>query len=87
MGGGRVNTLTTTAHLEPDTEAVIRVFDGTGHASPAPFISLRVGNGDVDVVFLADLDAAPALRTLAMAAEKAATVLDEMAVRTPEGAA
>ncbi|GGN77556.1 hypothetical protein GCM10011579_059920 [Streptomyces albiflavescens] len=82
-----MNMLTTTAHLRPDTEVVIRVFDGTGHASAAPFVSLRIGNGDVDVVFLADLGTAPALRTLAMAAEKAATVLDELAGRIPEGAA
>ncbi|MCX5560760.1 hypothetical protein [Streptomyces sp. NBC_00038] len=82
-----MKTITASAHLEPDTETVIRVFDGVDHNSPAPFISLRIGNGDVDIVLLADPNAAPALRTLAMAAEQAATVLDELAARTAEGAA
>ncbi|GAA2647866.1 hypothetical protein [Streptomyces vastus] len=82
-----MNTLTTTAHLQPGTETVIRIFDGVNHTSPAPFVSLRVGDGDVDVVFIADLGTADALRTLATAAEKAANVLDELAARTTEGAA
>ncbi|WP_371599480.1 hypothetical protein [Streptomyces sp. NBC_00564] len=79
-----MNTLTTTAHLQPDTEAVIHVFDGADHNSPAPFISLRIGNGDVDIVLLADPDAAPALRTLAAAAMEAAGLLDAMTVNAPE---
>ncbi|MFE6360178.1 hypothetical protein ACFVP3_09260 [Streptomyces sp. NPDC057806] len=81
-----MKTLTVTAHLEPDTEPVIRVFDGADHASPAPFISLRIGNGDVDVVLIADHTAAPALRALAQAADKAAAVLEDPAAGTAEGA-
>ncbi|MFF3614669.1 hypothetical protein [Streptomyces sp. NPDC002580] len=81
-----MKTLTTTAHLEPDTQSVIRVFDGADHACPDPFISLRIGNGDVDVVLIADLAAAPVLRTLAQAAESAASVLDELARRALKGA-
>ncbi|WP_406355417.1 hypothetical protein [Streptomyces sp. NBC_00658] len=79
-----MKTITTTAHLESDTEAVIHVFDGADHNSPAPFISLRIGNGDVDVVLLADPDAAPALRTLAAVAVEAAGLLDAMALNASE---
>lgn len=80
-----MNTFTATAHIQPDTESVIHVIDGLDHTSTAPFLSLRVGNGVVDVVFIADLGTAHALRTLAAAADKAATVLDELAARVPGG--
>ncbi|RSM98909.1 hypothetical protein DMH25_29020 [Streptomyces sp. WAC 01325] len=82
-----MRTFTATAHIQPDTESVIHVFDGPDHTSRAPFLSLRVGNGDVDVVFIADLGTADALRALAAAADKAATILDELAARAPGGAA
>ncbi|MGY6025944.1 hypothetical protein [Streptomyces spinosirectus] len=74
-----MNTFTATAHLQPDTASVIRVFDGVEHASGAPFVSLRVGNGDIDVVFIADLETSDALRALAAVATEAATVLDTLA--------
>ena len=76
-----MNTFTATAHLQPDTESVLRVFDDVEHTSAAPFVSLRVGNGDVDVdvVFIADLGTSDALRALATAATEAATVLDTLA--------
>lgn len=75
-------SLRVSAHITPDTESVIRAFDGADS-----FVSLRVGDGDTDVVFMAALGTADALRDLATAANKAATVLDELASRTQDGAA
>ncbi|WP_394430425.1 hypothetical protein [Streptomyces sp. SGAir0957] len=81
-----MNALTVTAHLSTNTEFVIRVFDGSEHQWQDPFISLRVGDGDMDIVFFADHTAVAGLRTLARAANEAADTLDQLTARTPDGA-
>ncbi|WP_250400006.1 hypothetical protein [Streptomyces cellostaticus] len=79
-----MRTLTTSAHLEPDTTVRLSVF------APAPedegFVSLRVGGEFIDIALIARPGAADALRALARVAEEAAAVLDRITDTTPEGA-
>ncbi|MFC9283504.1 hypothetical protein [Streptomyces collinus] len=80
-----MRTITTSAHLEPDTTARLSVF------APTPedegFISLRVGGEFVDLALIARPGTADALRALARVAEEAAATLDRIAETAPEGAA
>ncbi|MFC3575593.1 hypothetical protein ACFOZ0_20395 [Streptomyces yaanensis] len=80
-----MRTLTTSAHLEPDTTTRVNVF------APTPgedgFVSLRVGGEFIDVALIAQPGCADALRALARAAEEAAVALDCIAEIAPEGAA
>ncbi|MFF9409049.1 hypothetical protein ACF1B0_26525 [Streptomyces anandii] len=79
-----MRTLTTSAHLEADTTARVSVFaptpDGGG------FVSLRIGGEFVDIALIAEPSAVDALRTLARAAEEAASVLDRITETASEGA-
>ncbi|MZD03747.1 hypothetical protein GTW43_01440 [Streptomyces sp. SID5785] len=81
-----MNSKTASAHLTNDTETVLRVFGDTEHSWKDPFISLRVGRGDTDVVFLAGLGTADVLCDLASVANEAADTLDRLAVRNADGA-
>lgn len=75
-----VKSLTTSAHIEPDTR--IRVTPFADRA--APFVSLRIGGDRVELALLAHPGASETLRTLAAAAIEAANALDAMATGTPE---
>ncbi|MFG3274478.1 hypothetical protein [Streptomyces luteogriseus] len=79
-----MRTITTSAHLEPDTTARVNVF------APTPedegFVSLRVGGEFVDLALIARQGTADALRALARAAEEAASALDRIAETTSDGA-
>ncbi|MFF9770537.1 hypothetical protein ACF1GT_28820 [Streptomyces sp. NPDC014636] len=80
-----MRTITTSAHLEPDTTARLSVF------APTPedegFVSLRVGGEFVDLALIARPGTADALRALARVTEEAASVLDRIPETAPEGAA
>ncbi|MFF3876591.1 hypothetical protein [Streptomyces sp. NPDC001978] len=80
-----MNTLTTSAHIEPDTTSRVTVFNPTD--DDEGFISLRIGGDGVDVALIARPGTTDALRALARAADEAARVLDQMAAPMPEGAA
>ncbi|MFF3466521.1 hypothetical protein [Streptomyces sp. NPDC002619] len=80
-----MKSLTTSAHVEPDTTTRVDVFDHTGRGGC--FVSLRIGGDLVDIALIARPGTAEAMRTLARAADDAARVLDQMAADTTEGAA
>ncbi|WP_158714646.1 hypothetical protein [Streptomyces sp. NRRL S-474] len=79
-----MRTITTSAHIEPDTTARLSVF------APTPedegFVSLRIGGEFIDLALIARPDTADALRALARVAEEAASALDRIADTTPDGA-
>jgi hypothetical protein len=81
-----MNSLTISAHIAPDTEIRVNVFDTTPEHTD-PFVSLRIGGPDITVALLVSPDSAPTLRALAHAAEEAAEVLDAMTTTTQDGAA
>lgn len=76
-----MRTLTTSAHLEPDTTTRMNVF------APTPdddgFVSLRIGGEFIDVALIARPGTADALRALARAAEEAASALDTITTDAP----
>ncbi|MEV5310720.1 hypothetical protein [Streptomyces sp. NPDC052610] len=78
-----MRTLTTSAHLEPDTSARVNVFDPT--PEDEGFVTLRVGGEFIDLVLIARPCAANALRALARAADEAATALDRIAATAADG--
>jgi hypothetical protein len=73
-GGDRVQTITISAHLEPDTTFRVVVFDDAPDSGG--FVSLRIGGQLIDVALLAQPGTADTLRALARAAEEAASALD-----------
>ncbi|MFC8708369.1 hypothetical protein ACFUCQ_00300 [Streptomyces sp. NPDC057197] len=79
-----MKTITTSAHLEPDTTFRVNVFDSTPEGGS--FVSLRVGGEQVDIALLARPGTAGALRALARAAEEAASALDVIADSASGGA-
>jgi hypothetical protein len=72
-----MNSLTTSAHIEPSTQTLVKVFDGAHDGDR--FVSLRIGDGPVQIALIAAPGSAEALRALAAAAEQAAQELDRMA--------
>ncbi|MFE9493061.1 hypothetical protein [Streptomyces collinus] len=79
-----MRTITTSAHMEPDTTARLSVFTRT--PEDEGFVSLRVGGEFIDIALIARPGTADALRALARVAEEAASVLDQIAA-TADGAA
>ncbi|MGI5511921.1 hypothetical protein [Streptomyces sp. CA-106131] len=80
-----MRTLTTTAHLEPDTTTRVSRFDPTTNGEG--FVSLRIGGESLDITLLARPGTADTLRAIARAADEAATALDQIADATSDGAA
>ncbi|MGW4044890.1 hypothetical protein [Streptomyces sp. NPDC004721] len=80
-----MRTLTTSAHLEPDTTARVAVFDPT--PEDEGFVSLRFGGELLDIALIARPGTADALRVLARAAEEAAAALDQITEIASDGAA
>ncbi|MFD7404077.1 hypothetical protein ACFV7R_15680 [Streptomyces sp. NPDC059866] len=75
-----MRSLTTSAHIEPDTRFCVTPFAD----SAEPFVSLRLEGEFVAVALIASLGTSEALRSLAAAAIEAAGALDAMATDTPE---
>jgi hypothetical protein len=76
-----MNSVAISAHLAPDTETRVTVFDATPDRTD-PFVSLRIGGPDITLALLAAPGSASALRALAQAAQEAAQVLDAMTTTT-----
>jgi hypothetical protein len=79
-----MKSLAISAHIAPDTETRVTVFDTTPDRND-PFVSLRIAGPDITLALLAAPGTASALRELAHAAQEAAQVLDTMT--TLDGAA
>jgi hypothetical protein len=75
-----VNSLTASAHIEPDTRFRVTPFPDRS----APFVSLRIGGDFVEIALLAAPGASKSLRNLAAAAIEAAGALDAMTADAPE---
>ncbi|MGQ4414804.1 hypothetical protein ACN6LA_005211 [Streptomyces sp. SAS_269] len=80
-----MQTLTTSAHLEPDTTARVSRFAPT--RDDEGFVSLRIGGDHLDLAFIARPGTADTLRVIARAAEEAATILDHITDTATDGAA
>ncbi|MFI0088649.1 hypothetical protein [Streptomyces bobili] len=80
-----MNSMTTSAHLEPDTTSRVTVFAPTDRGGR--FVSLRIGGDSVDIALIANPGTADALRALARAADEAASALDQMTEPVSDGAA
>ncbi|WP_405557881.1 hypothetical protein OHV08_28825 [Streptomyces canus] len=75
-----MQTITTSAHIEPDTRFRVTSFaDRTN-----PFVSLRIGGDLVELALIARLGTSEALRSLAAAAIEAAGALEALATDTTE---
>ncbi|MFI6566880.1 hypothetical protein [Streptomyces sp. NPDC050534] len=75
-----MKTVTTSAHIEPDTRFLVTPFADRAN----PFVSLRIGGDFVELALIARLGTSEALRTLAAAAIEAAGALDAMATDAAE---
>ncbi|MEU3342591.1 hypothetical protein [Streptomyces sp. NPDC006668] len=75
-----MKSLTTSAHIEPDTRFRVTPFADRVN----PFVCLRIGGDFVELALMARLGTSEALRALAAAAIEAAGVLDAMAADTTE---
>ena len=73
-----MKTLTTSAHIEPDTRCRVTPFTDRTH----PFVSLRIQGDSIEIALLASPGTSQALRTLAAAATEAAGVLDALIAAT-----
>ncbi|MEU8832757.1 hypothetical protein [Streptomyces sp900116325] len=65
-----MNDITVTAHLDTDTTTRVVAFPDHD------FVNVRIGGGPVDIVLIAALGTADALRAIATAATQAACELD-----------
>ncbi|MGW1557306.1 hypothetical protein ACWCQ1_12435 [Streptomyces sp. NPDC002144] len=75
-----MKSLTTSAHIEPDTRFRVTPFADRAN----PFVCLRIGGDFVELALMAPLGTSEALRALAAAAIEAAGALDAMAADTAE---
>ncbi|MFG2462450.1 hypothetical protein ACGFWE_36050 [Streptomyces sp. NPDC048523] len=75
-----MQTITTSAHIEPDTHFRVTPFPDPAH----PFVSLRIGGDFVEIALLAAPGTSEALRNLAAAAIEAAGALDAMTADAAE---
>jgi hypothetical protein len=75
-----VKSLTTSAHIEPDSRFRVTAFAD----SAAPFVSLRIGGDSVEIALIAAPGTSGTLRNLAAAALEAADALDAMHTNAPE---
>lgn len=75
-----VETLTTSAHIAPDTRFRVTPFADRAN----PFVCLRIGGDSVEIALLASAGTSEALRNLAAAATEAAGALDAMTNDTAE---
>lgn len=75
-----MKSLTTSAHIEPDTRFRVTPFADRAN----PFVSLRVEGDSIEIALIASAGTSEALRNLAAAAIEAAGALDAMTNDVPE---
>ncbi|GAA3771305.1 hypothetical protein [Streptomyces chiangmaiensis] len=75
-----MKSLTTSAHIEPDTRFRVTEFSD----STDPFVSLRIGGDFVEIALIATPGTSETLRNLAAAALEAADALDALNTDAPE---
>jgi hypothetical protein len=75
-----VKTLTTSAHIEPDSRFRVTAFEDSAN----PFVSLRIGGDLVEIALIAPPGTSEALRNLAAAAIEAAHALDALITAASE---
>lgn len=78
-----MKALTASAHLEPDSTSRVTVFDKTDGSGC--FVSLRIGGELLEVALIARPGTVGALRSLARAAEEAASALDRITDPAADG--
>ena len=76
-----MQTITTSAHIEPDTRFRVTPFPDRTN----PFVSLRIGGDFAEIALIARPGTAQTLRDLAAAATKAAAALDALTTDTAGG--
>ncbi|MET7761918.1 hypothetical protein ABZS71_07735 [Streptomyces sp. NPDC005393] len=76
-----MKSLTTSAHIEPDTRFRVTPFADRAN----PFVSLRIEGEFVEIALIAASGTSQALRNLAAAAIEAAGALDAMTTDAPGG--
>ncbi|MGW4323796.1 hypothetical protein ACWEMW_32140 [Streptomyces sp. NPDC004684] len=74
-----MRTLTTSAHIEPDTRFRVTPFADRAN----PFVSLRVEGDSIEIALIASAGTSEALRSLAAAAIEAASALDAITTDAP----
>jgi hypothetical protein len=75
-----VKSLTTSAHIEPDTRFRVTPFADRAN----PFVSLRIEGDSIEIALIASAGTSEALRNLAAAATEAAGALDAVTADTAE---
>ncbi|MFC9083633.1 hypothetical protein ACFTY7_43040 [Streptomyces sp. NPDC057062] len=75
-----MKSLTTSAHIEPDSCFRVTTFAD----STDPFVSLRIGGDFVEIALIAAPGTSETLRNLAAAALEAAAALDSLTTDAPE---
>jgi hypothetical protein len=75
-----VKSLTTSAHIEPDTRFRVTTFADNAD----PFVSLRIAGDLVEIALIASPGTSETLRNLAAAALEAAEALDALTTDAPE---
>ncbi|MFF4760594.1 hypothetical protein [Streptomyces sp. NPDC001292] len=75
-----MKSLTTSAHIEPDTRFRVTPFADRAN----PFVSLRIEGDSIEIALIASAGTSTALRNLATAAIEAAGALDAITTDAPE---
>ncbi|MEU1007418.1 hypothetical protein [Streptomyces sp. NPDC005890] len=74
-----MKSLTTSAHIEPDTRFRVTPFADRAN----PFVSLRLEGDSIEIALIASAGTSTALRNLAAAAIEAAGALDAITTDAP----
>ncbi|GAB2961984.1 hypothetical protein [Streptomyces heilongjiangensis] len=75
-----MKSLTTSAHIEPDTRFRVTPFADRAN----PFVSLRIEGDSIEIALISSAGTSTALRNLAAAAIEAAGALDAITTDAPE---
>ncbi|SHI23395.1 hypothetical protein [Streptomyces sp. 3214.6] len=75
-----MKSLTTSAHIEPETRCRVTPFPDRTN----PFVSLRIEGDSIEIALLARAGTSETLRDLAAAAIEAAAALDAMVIDAPK---
>ncbi|WP_031163163.1 hypothetical protein [Streptomyces durhamensis] len=78
-----MKSLTTSAHIEPDTRFRVTPFADRAN----PFVSLRIEGDSIEIALISSAGTSTALRNLAAGAIEAAGALDAITTDAPEAAA
>ncbi|WP_405992145.1 hypothetical protein [Streptomyces sp. NBC_00986] len=74
-----MKSITTSAHIEPDTRSRVSIFPASSPRSGDHFVSLRIEGDFIEIALIARPGTSEALRNLAAAATEAAGALDAIA--------